>query len=229
MIKHNLITVEYRPHARRKHRFRFNVWRNGRIVKSRCARDLECYPEVHMWMNLNDDKYPVHIPFSACIAELIRKKNHYRGWIKSEVKRKWLKNDFYSYNMYEITLRHIFNTLRRKKQMYQVSDELIQKAMEHDPNANPVYPFHDRMELYEFYHEFRKWQDDLYPKNMKDLTNELRYQIDDLWNVIRMPHIANEFDCYKCMGMCISEEEMDKELAEVTAMVKKKMKEMKNG
>jgi hypothetical protein len=42
MIKDNIITLRYRPDARRKYCFKYEYWRNGKVSKSMCRSQIDC-------------------------------------------------------------------------------------------------------------------------------------------------------------------------------------------
>ena len=212
MIKHNIITVEYRPKAKHRFRFRYNVWRNGKIVKSRCSPHLSCHFDICHSLDIQDEKYPLHVPLSVAVAEIIQKKDHYRNWIKLRANKKENEFDIYSYIMWDETLRYLIDSFERRKKLYKTTDKQIEEGSKKDPNDDIDYPLSSSMmEVFDFYAYFKKGQTDLYPEKYADLTDKLRFMISDLWNVLRLFMMVKEYDPYKCMTLFPTLKELDAE------------------
>ena len=86
MIRDKQITVEYRPQAHWKFRFKFHLWKNGRVTRTRCDRDFDFCGRDFVACVWGDKiaKYPITIEFAVVLGELIRWREHHKGWMDYE-------------------------------------------------------------------------------------------------------------------------------------------------
>lgn len=192
MIKDQVITVEYRPHSRFKHRFKYTVWRKGKPVKSRCSRDIDSDFVVCAFKK--SERYPLRLRMSTVIGHLLRYRKHHKEWMELDGERVY--NTIY-YNILNFAIKTIADYLERWGRVYKF------KLSEHDGKEDEEYGT-DLFDVFRIYAFFQRWHDEI-PKAVDEMSHESDFKRNAYWMIMKQLMRVREWDFVKCYRLLVDE------------------------